>query len=124
MVFDLLSCYEMGTAYPTELAAVNFPKAQLDQAKSLHIKLCSLIAKSTLLPDEEKQFRDLRNRAYTWLRQAIDEMRVFGVWLHADNPEKAANYISKYHHDMGKIGATKFWSEQKEQTVPPTVMAE
>ncbi len=105
MIVDLLSYAEMGNAYPEALAKIFFDMAQLEEARTLSNTLSTLLAKCNIAPDEEKELRELRNRAYTWLKEAMDEIRTFGLWIHADNPEKRERYVSAFHQENGKKGA-------------------
>ncbi len=105
MIIDLRSYAEMGTAYPEQLAKIFFDMTELENARTLSNQLSTLLAKCNIAPDEEKELRELRNRAYTWLKEAMDEIKTFGLWIHADDQEKRERYMSAFHQDSAKKGA-------------------
>lgn len=114
MVMDLRSLQILGTAHPAQLQAVNFDLTRLDDSLALHHELLEILAKSNLTTDEEKELREIRNRAYSWLREAMDEIRTFGQWLHEDDEEKRLRYISLYHHELGTHAVKTRWDSDQD----------
>lgn len=114
MIVDLLSLKEMGVTYPNQLNAVNFDMTVLEDAVTLSAQLSALLGKCNIAPDEEKELREVRNRAYTWLHEAMEEIRTFGRWIHADDEEKHKDYVSAFHVELGKMSAAA--KRKKEET--------
>ncbi len=112
MIIDLLSLDEMGKNYPDQLIAVNYDMTILQDGKDLSAHLSSLLGRCNIAPDEKKELREVRNRAYTWLHEAMEEIRVFGLWIHADDEEKRQNYISAFHSERAKNAAQARWDNR------------
>lgn len=97
MVQDLNDCSVLGKAHPDLLTAINFETELLDTAALLSGQMANLLA---IVNNERKRNSEaliIRNKAYTYLKQAVDEIRVCGKFAFRRNPDKLKGYSSGYH---------------------------
>lgn len=86
-----------GLDYPEELGAINFDNNKLTRADELSHKLNNLVRvvdgahRSKKHP--EKQMRD---RAYTYLKLLVDDIRAYGKYAFWDDEEMQKRYSSEY----------------------------
>lgn len=81
MVQDLLSLYILGSQNPELLQAVGFDITTLEQANELSTKLGGLLAQNNGDQQQASEIKTLRDKAYTYLKQAIDEVRKYGKFV-------------------------------------------
>ncbi len=102
MVLDLLAVYALGKKFPSELEAISFDLTLLEQAKTLHEEVSEAYAEAMIYDDAINEARVIRDKAYTWLKEAMDEIREYGKFVFQDDPEKQKNYFSEYFTNIGK----------------------
>ncbi len=97
MIQDLSDYAALGKANPEPLQAVNYDMSKLDLADELSVSTRTLLGKVNGIRTEtgkpEKEFRD---RAYTYLKQAVDEVRDFGKFVFWEDEGKLKHYSSEY----------------------------
>lgn len=97
MIQDLSDIAAVGHEFPKELKAIDFDMAQLDQAEELATKLSNILSESRV-GEGYKDTKDLRDRAFTYLKQIIDEIREAGQYLFWKDEEKFVHFRSAYLH--------------------------
>jgi hypothetical protein len=96
MLQDLSDLEVLGRTYPEPLAAVNFDTTLLDQAEAACESLSPLLAIAAgeaALDNETKLNRD---RAYSYLKEAVDHIREYGRYVFWRNPTRLRGYASEY----------------------------
>jgi hypothetical protein len=96
MIQDLCNQAILGRAYQAQLAAISFDLSLLDQAEHLSEELRELHARVQAQDGKRVQVRRVRDRAYTYLRQAIDEIRQYGKFALRAQPNRLRGYASPY----------------------------
>ena len=96
MIQDLSDISVLGNANTAELEAINFDLAQLDLAAQRADELAELLAKANGAQLENASAKDIRDRAYTHLKEAVDELRDFGKYVFRKDPNRYKGYISRY----------------------------
>lgn len=87
----------LGAEYPDELAAIKFDNNKLVRANELSDELNNLLRvvngaqNSSLRPEKE-----MRDRAYTYLKLLVDEIRSYGKYAFWNDEEKQRRYASEY----------------------------
>ena len=96
LVQDLSDLSILGKANLDLLTAISFDPELLDTAAILAGRMTSLLA---AMNNEHKKGREsviIRNKAYTYLKQAVDEIRVCGKFAFRHNPERQKGYASDH----------------------------
>jgi hypothetical protein len=96
LIQDLNDLSTMGRNNPEPLKAINFDMELLDQAADLSDEMSELlnVANGERYSDDEA--RIFRDKAYTFLKFAVDEIRDCGKYLFWDDPERLRYYTSEY----------------------------
>ena len=96
LVQDLNDLSELGKANLDLLTAISFETELLDTASLLAGSMANILAAKN---NEHKKGREsvvIRNKAYTYLKQAVDEIRVCGKFAFRHNPERQKGYTSDH----------------------------
>ncbi|GAA4278575.1 hypothetical protein [Aquimarina mytili] len=96
MIQDLMDISVLGKANIPELEAINYDLTRLDLAAQQSDDLAELLAKANGATLDNSKAKDIRDRAYTHLKEAIDEIRETGKYVFRKNPERYKGYISRY----------------------------
>jgi len=97
MIQDLNDLSILGKQYLDLLNAVHFDVSKLDLAATLSSEMADTlaIANGTKQIDDESKL--LRDKAYTYLKQLVDQVRAAGKYLFWKNPERLDGYSSEYY---------------------------
>lgn len=96
LVQDLNDLSVLGKANLDLLTAIGFETELLDTAALLAENMSNLLAAKN---NEHKNGREsviIRNKAYTFLKQAVDEIRACGKFAFRHNPERQIGYASDH----------------------------
>jgi len=96
MIQDLIELSELGRKYEKELQAVGFDMSLLDQAYRMSFDLGPVYAGATSERSERSENRNLRNKAYFHLKEAVDKLRKAGQYAFWQNEEKLKGYRSTH----------------------------
>jgi hypothetical protein len=105
MILDLLAIYILCKKYPEDLQKINFDVALIDQAKTLLEELSNAFAGSMVDKESVNEALDIRDKAYTYLMRAMNEIREYGQFVFVDVPERYILYVSPYDQNLGKVAA-------------------
>ncbi len=105
MIQDLSDLSVLGKANPKELMASKFKMEKLDQAATLSNDMAELLAKANGATQENSLAKMVRDKAYTHLREAIEELRAAGKYVFRDYPERFKGYVSRYHRKQNATRA-------------------
>lgn len=98
------------------LEAINFDMNRIDAAEALHDKLSNLRAKSTMSPEELKELKTAAYQAYTYLQEAVAEIRVNGQHVFWKDPERLDLYKSDHYQRIGKTRTKEEGTENVTET--------
>lgn len=96
MVQDLSDLATLGKANLPLLTAINFDEAKLDQAANEASDLSVLLAKANGERKEESSPKITRDKAYTYLKQVVDEIYKAGKYVFWKDEAKLNGYSSRY----------------------------
>lgn len=100
MIQDLSDLALLGKANPEALTTVGLDLTKLDTAVSYAESLGLLLAKvNGERSTNNKPTKDMRDRAFTYLKQAVDAIRATGQFVFWKDDEKAKHYASAYFRD-------------------------
>ena len=99
MVQDLMSLSIVGSKNTGLLEKINFDLTQLDKAATLSGTLGDLLALNNDGKKKANAVKDLRDRAYTHLKFAVDQIRNYGKLEFWRDPDRLKGYSSNYRRD-------------------------
>ena len=104
-VDDVANLCLLGKSKPQALQRINFPVAELEVMELRARRAGDLLADAGVTR-EERTMKDIRDRAYTYLKQAVDAIRDCGKYVFYTDPDKAAAYASDFSRRRrgGKAG--------------------
>ncbi|MBK8807431.1 MAG: hypothetical protein IPO21_12620 [Bacteroidales bacterium] len=111
MIQDLNDLAILGTANQAALQAINLDLGKLELAAHTSDEMAKLLA----IVNGEKSTRNesitIRNKAFTHLKEAVDEIRACGKYIFWRNEERLKGYKSAY---IGKMNKKQNNKEEKE----------
>ncbi|MCW4007060.1 MAG: hypothetical protein NWF04_10835 [Candidatus Bathyarchaeota archaeon] len=110
----------MGDSQQDLLRAIHFDTEALDQARQLSDELPGLAAAAHQSRGETK---DLRDRAYAYLKEAVDELYSCGKYLFRDNEARRIGYRSQYITKKNR-SRKRVPNNQKEPADPSNLLAD
>lgn len=96
MIQDLNDLAVLGKANTEPLQAIKLDMAKLDRAATMANEMGELLGKANGGQLNDNAAKLLRDRAYTHLKEAIDEIRATGKYVFADNERRLKGYSSDY----------------------------
>ena len=96
MIQDLNDIAVLGKENIEPLQNINFDVALLDEAATTADTLSDLLAQATTDREENNIARVIRDQAFTYLKQAMDEVRNCGQYVFWRNEERLKGYSSRY----------------------------
>jgi hypothetical protein len=96
MVQDLNDLSTLGKANPEPLAVINFDLAKLDLAAEVSDRMGDLLGATNGERKEVSEAMQIRDKAYTYLKQAVDEIRECGKFAFWRTPERLKGYFSEH----------------------------
>lgn len=96
MIQDLNDLSVLGKANLELLNAIGFDSSKLDIAAEKAASMAELLALANGSRESGNEMKDLRDRAYTHLKEQADNLRESGRFLFWKNPNRAKGYSSIY----------------------------
>jgi hypothetical protein len=96
MIQDLNDLSVLGKANPDALVSIGFNATQLDTAAKKADAMADLLATANGDKAEQNESKTTRDKAYTYLKEMVDEIREAGKYVFWKNPERYQGYISQY----------------------------
>lgn len=97
MIQDLSDLSVLGKANPEPLKKINLDMTLLDKAATLSDEMAALLAKANGERQSDNNLKIVRDKAYTYMKQAVDEIRRNGHYVFWHNTDREKGYTSKYH---------------------------
>ena len=97
MIQDLSDLAVLGNANKAALTAIGFDLTKLDKAAGLSEEMADLLAKSNEQKMKDNKLRILRDKAYTHMKEAVDEIRRCGQYAFWKDEQRYKGYVSLYH---------------------------
>lgn len=99
MLMDLCSLSVLGKDNSKLLEAINFDLSLLDRAAETSERMAKVKANKNGRLYFQDDMLVIRNKAYTLLKECVDEVRKYGQFAFADQPNIAQAYASKYRRE-------------------------
>lgn len=116
LVMDFKDGAVLGKKNIKALEAIGFDLNRLDEAEALHDKLSNLLSEATMSPEELEELKTNAYLAFTYLAEAVSEIRANGQHVFWKDPERLDLYKSDHYQKIGKT-RTK---EEKTENVTET----
>ena len=88
--------------YPEQLTAIGLDTILIDKAAALSSELSPLLAAAVAGKEDDNELKNMRDRAYTHLKQAVDTIRKHGQYHFRRDNERRKGYVSQYWRKMNK----------------------
>ncbi|WP_372643186.1 hypothetical protein [Ancylomarina sp.] len=103
LIQDLSDYPAFAQQYPEPLTAILFDATKTERAKQLSLDLVDLMNQVDGVKNSRNRPEKLmRDRAYTYLKQLVDEIRAYGKYAFWNNEEKQKRYSSEYMRNSRK----------------------
>ncbi|MBL7966891.1 MAG: hypothetical protein JNK09_07805 [Prolixibacteraceae bacterium] len=96
MVQDLNDLAVLGLGNLDLLSTINFDGDLLNTATELADQMGDLLGAANGERKKDSEAMDIRDRAYTYLKEAVDEIRECGKFVFWRNPDRQKGYISDF----------------------------
>lgn len=96
MVQDLNDLSVLGKANTDLLTKINFDLTLLDKAADLSDRMGDLLGATNGEHKKDSEAMVIRDKAYTLLKQAVDEIRECGKFVFWRNPDRLKGYFSEH----------------------------
>ena len=97
MLQDMSDLAVLGKANPEPLNKINLDMTLLDKAELISEELSEVLAKANGLRMSDNEMKIIRDKAFIYLKQAVDEVRRHGQYKFWRNPERRKGYSSRYN---------------------------
>lgn len=105
LLLDILSCSKLGKSNIDLLNKINADVTLLDKAATLYTELSDIFARMTIDPATHKKAVSIYNKAWTYLKEALDEIYVAGRYAFDESDERHGLFYSDYYIRLGQSGA-------------------
>jgi hypothetical protein len=112
MIQDLNDLSVLGKAHIAGLQSINFDTALLDTAASTSYEMSTILAMANGDRNQESVAKTIRDKAYTYLKQVVDEINVCGKYVMWQTPERLLGYASTYQRKKERNRKNKVSEEQ------------
>lgn len=102
LVMDLKDISVLGRRNIDALSAIGFDPADIDKADALYEKLSNLLSEANMSPGELEELKTLAYQAYTYLQEAVAEIRTNGQYVFWKDEARLNLYKSEYYQQVGK----------------------
>lgn len=101
LIQDLNDLAVLGRHNSPLLEQINLDNRLLTQAAILSDEMAGLLAAAKSEKIRKTEIRIIRNRAYTYLKEAVDEVKNCGKFVFWENPGRLRGYASAYRRKYG-----------------------
>ncbi len=99
---DLNDLAVLGKTNPESLKKINFDMTLLDASAEMADSMASSLAIVNGEKLVDNKVRIIRDKAYTFLKEAVDEVRACGKYVFWDNKDRLKGYVSRYYQHKKK----------------------
>ncbi len=107
MIQDLNDLAVLGRSHTQALTDIGFDLGQLDTAALQSVTMATLLAEINGLRNSNNEAKMLRDRAFTHLKELVDQLRSCGKYVFWKNPERLKGYSSNYWKRTKKKAAAE-----------------
>jgi hypothetical protein len=97
MIQDLSDLAALGKANQKPLVTIHLDLSLLDKAETMSQQMAVLLANANGKRMEDNKMRLLRDKAFVYMKEAVDEIRRCGQYVFWRDEQKRKGYYSKYN---------------------------
>jgi len=112
MIQALNDLCALGEANTLLLEAINFDLSLLDRADREAAEMAELLARATSDRRKDNEAKKIRDRAYTHLKEAVDDIRAYGQFVFRENKERFLGYRSQHLRETKMKRARKLKAKE------------
>ncbi|MFA8299302.1 MAG: hypothetical protein ACEPOV_04010 [Hyphomicrobiales bacterium] len=120
MIQDINDFVTLGLDYPTYLEAVKFDVSELDKIANKSREFARLLADSKAERKLQHDHKDIRDRAFTFLKDVVDETRACAKYVFAEHPAVVKRFLSSYRSRKRRSKEEENNTETKETAKVPS----
>ena len=84
------------------MGAIGFDLANLEKAEAMHDTLSNLLSEANMSPGELAELKNLSYQAYSFLQEAVSEIRETGQYVFWKDENRLDLYKSDHYQRIGK----------------------
>ncbi len=96
MIQDLNDLSVLGKTNPEPLTLINFDVTKLDSAATMADEMAVILAAANGDKQKDSESKTIRDKAYTYLKVVMDEVRETGKYVFWQNQDRYIGYTSQY----------------------------
>ncbi|SMF26647.1 hypothetical protein SAMN02745866_01675 [Alteromonadaceae bacterium Bs31] len=116
MIQDLATLAAQGKQQPELLNSIKFDNTRLTQAATLADEMATLLAEANGDKLEQNDARLVRDQAFIYLKEWVDEIRACGKYVFFDNEQRLKGYISAYRRTRSLNSAAAARAQEAVET--------
>lgn len=120
-VLDFLSMHKLGKEVRALLENVCADLSLIDRSAELHTQLQDILSRMTIDPEKLNEAKVLFYKAWTHLKEALDEVYEAGQYVFDEDDPRHSLYYSDYHVRLGEASAKAINAKKVEQGELTTV---
>lgn len=114
-VLDFLSMHKLGKEVRELLIKVNADLSLIDRCAELHTQLQDILSRMTIDPKKLNEAKTIFYKAWTYLKEALDEVYEAGQYVFDEDDPRHSLYYSDYHVRLGESSAKAVNAKKAEQ---------
>jgi hypothetical protein len=107
MIQDLSDLAALGKDNTDPLKAISVDLSLLDKAETASAIMAKLLAASNGHKLQDNELRVLRDKAYTHMKEAVDEIRRCGQYVFWKDEQRYKGYVSRYMKKKAQAASKK-----------------
>ena len=107
IIQSLFNLSALGQKHKDQLKTIGLDLSILDQASVESVELAELYAKFNTAQRESRPDQELRNKAYTHLKDAVNKIRHIGQFVFWENEDRLEGYVSGYLRKRNQVRKKK-----------------
>jgi hypothetical protein len=100
IVIDLLALYVLGKLSAMRLRKSSFDFTGLESAKALREELSVIVGRIISNRSRMREAGKILDCAYTYLMQAVNEIKEYGQFVFFNDPDRQKTYVSDFWHKL------------------------
>ncbi len=97
LVYDFVPMKIVSETYTEELTRIGFDFTLIERAEELHLEMQDLLSQIKLSPKDISEVKVIKNKAYTYLDEALTQIKKHGQYVFWEDEERLELYKSDYY---------------------------
>ncbi len=97
LVYDFVPMKIVSETYTEDLTRIGFDFTLIERAEELHLEMQDLLSQIKSSPKDISEVKIIKNKAYTYLDEALTQIKKHGQYVFWEDEERLALYKSNYY---------------------------